>query len=520
MQRWICILGLLWITGLWAADGDAELKPNVKVAPKSNATAIIQPVIVPQINESKSPPPKPEPPQAKVKVVYILPVRWDIMPPLLHLLDRGFKEAMDGGADLVILDIHTNGGRVDVTEKILKMIDQYNGEVIAFVNDKAISAGALISLGAKSIYLKPGGRIGDAAPILMSPGGGGAQELPGTMEEKINSYVRSLARREAQENGHNVEIVEAMINKERELKIDDKVVCPKGELLTLTAKDAEEIGFSSGTAKDIDALLGARGLYDDKTGQQAELEKKGLLPVTVVQIKQSSAEKVAHWFDSISPLLLIIGMIGIYVEVKTPGFGVPGVIGITALVFYFLGSSIAHFTGNEQMILGLLLFMLGLGLIIVELYVMPGMAVFGVLGLMAVVTSLVIAPIDLGSPPSDLPVPVWPSELKLSIQNLIIAFFGTGAAAIVLARYLPKTQLFQEMAPASASGMKSVAALDEEKTSQIGQKGVADSVLRPSGRALFGNEMRDVMTEGDLIEAGGRVRIIGHSGSTAVVVAD
>ena len=103
---------------------------------------------------------------------------------------------------------------------------------------------------------------------------------------------------------------------------------------------------------------------------------------------------------------------------------------------------------------------------------------------------------------------------------MIIAFFGTGAAVIVLARYLPKTQLFQEMVPASASGMESVAALDEEKASQIGQKGVADSVLRPSGRALFGNEMRDVMTEGDLIETGTRVRIIGHSGSMAVVVVD
>jgi membrane-bound serine protease (ClpP class) len=519
----MCILGLLWATGSRAADGDVESKPIGKATPKGNATAKTPPAVAPKIDGPKTMAPSPKPTQGKAKVVYILPVRWDIMPPLLHLLDRGFKEAMDGGADLVILDIHTNGGRVDVTEKILKMIDQYNGEVIAFVNDKAISAGALISVGAKTIYLKPGGRIGDAAPILMSPGGGGAQELPGTMEEKINSYVRSLARREAQENGHSVEIVEAMINKERELKIADKVVCPKGELLTLTAKDAEEIGFSSGTVKDIDALLEARGLYDDKTGQRADLEKQGLSSVKVIRVEKSSAEEIAYWFDSISPILLIIGMIGIYLEVKTPGFGVPGIIGITALVFYFLGSSIAHFTGNEQMILCLLLFLLGLGLIIVELYVMPGMAVFGVLGLLAVVVALVIAPIDLGNPPSNLPVPpipTWPVELKVSIQNLIIAFFGTGAVAIVLSRYLPQTRLFQEMVPASASGMESVAALDEEKAAQIGQKGVADSVLRPSGRALFGNEMRDVMTEGDLIEAGARVRIIGHSGSTAVVVAD
>lgn len=520
MQRWICILGLLWATGPWAADGETKAKPNGDAVVIGNATKTNLPTVAHRIDESRSVSPKPNPEQEKAKVVYILPIRWDIMPPLLHLLDRGFKEAMDEGADLVILDIHTNGGRVDVTEKILKMIDQYNGEVIAFVNDKAISAGALISVGAETIYLKPGGRIGDAAPILMSPGGGGAQELPGTMEEKINSYVRSLARREAQENGHSVEIVEAMINKERELKIADKVICPKGELLTLTAKDAEEIGFSSGTVKDIDALLETRGLYDNKTGQRADLEKQGLAPVKIVRVEKSTAEGIAYWFDSISPILLIIGMIGIYMEVKTPGFGVPGIIGITALVFYFLAGSIAHFTGHEQMVLCLLLFLLGLGLIFVELYAMPGMIVFGAAGLLAVVVALVIAPIDLGSPPSNLPIPTWPSELKISIQNLMIAVFGTSVMAIALARYLPQTRRFQEMATTSASGMESVAALDKEKATQIGQKGVADSVLRPSGRALFGNEMRDVMTEGDLIEAGTRVRIIGHSGSTAVVVSD
>jgi len=494
MRGWLCILWLLLAAGLGAADNGT--KPPEKPEPK-----------VPKADE----------PRGKVDVVYILPVRWDIMPPLLHLLDRGFKEAEEAGADLVILDIHTNGGRVDVTEKILKMIGDFDGEVVAFVNDKAISAGALISVGTKAIYLTPGGRIGDAAPIMMSPGGGGAEQLPGTMEEKINSYVRSLARREAQENGHSVEIVEAMINKERELKIADEVVCPKGELLTLTAKDAEEIGFSNGTVDDIDAVLAARRLYDAKAGQRADLEKKGLSPVKVVRVEQSASEEVAYWFDSISPLLLIIGLIGIYVEVKSPGFGVPGILGITALVFYFLGSSIAHFTGNEQMVLCLLLFMLGLGLIIVELYVMPGMAVFGVMGLVAVVTALVIAPIDLGNPPSNLPIPAWPSELKTSIQNLIIAFFGTGVAALALARVLPQTKLFQQMAPASASGMESVAALEEEKAGQLGQVGVADTVLRPSGRAMFGGELRDVMTEGNRIDAGARVRVIGHSGSTAIV---
>ena len=491
MQRGIWILMAMLAVGLWAAEN----KP---------------------IPEKKAPRAKPE--RAEVDSVYVLPIRWDIMPPLLHLLDRGFKEAESNGADLVILNIHTNGGRVDVTEKILKMIDDFDGEVVAFVNDKAISAGALISVGAKAIYLKPGGRIGDAAPVLMAPGGAGAQELPGTMEEKVNSYVRSLARREAQENGHSVEIVEAMINKERELWIAGEMVCPKGELLTLTAKDAERIGFSSGTKENLDAVLAAQGLYDGKTGRNEDKEKQGLKKVTVTHVEQSTAENWAQWFDSISPVLLMVGLIGLYVEVKTPGFGVPGIVGITALVFYFLGGSVAHFTGNEQMVMCLLLFLIGLGLIIVELYVMPGMAVFGVLGLAAMLVALVIAPIDLGSPTiPDLPIPVWQLELQQSVWNLILGLAGAGVGAAILAQYLPKTRWFEQMAPASASGVESVIALEETKSALMGQEGVADTTLRPSGRAMINDQLIDVMSKGDFIEAGERVRIIGHSGSTAVV---
>src|SRR5512137_126821 len=136
--------------------------------------------------------------------VYIVPIREDIMPPLVYVVRRGVKEAMEANADALILDMNTDGGRVDVTEEIIQIISKFKGPTVTYVNDRAFSAGAFISVATQKIYMAPQSVIGAAAPILMSPGGTGAEKMPDTMEVKMTSAIRALVRRVAEKNGHNI----------------------------------------------------------------------------------------------------------------------------------------------------------------------------------------------------------------------------------------------------------------------------------------------------------------------------
>ena len=301
------------------------------------------------------------------KGVYILPIREDIMPPLVYLVRRGVKEAMDAKADTLILDMDTNGGRVDTTQEIIEILNQFKGTTITYVNKKAFSAGAFISFATQKIYMAPQSVIGAAAPIMVSPTGSGPESMPDTMEVKMTSALSALVRANAEKNGHNVEVADAMVKKTKELVIDGKVLNEKGNLLTLTDKEAAmQYGdpskplLSAGTYVSLDALVKELG-----AGQH-----------NIVHVKPTGAEQIAFWLTAISPLLLVIGVVALYIEFKTPGFGLPGIVGIIAFALYFLGGYIAGLSGAEWIVL----FMIGLGLFIFELFIHPGTVLPGLVG--------------------------------------------------------------------------------------------------------------------------------------------
>src|SRR5437773_8518562 len=200
--------------------------------------------------------------------VYVLPIRDDIMPPMVYLVRRGVKEAMEAKADLLIIDMDTNGGRVDATEEIMEIINKFKGKTVTYVNHKAFSAGAFISVATQKIYMAPQSVIGAAAPIMLVPGGA-PQDMPETMQAKMNSALRALVRTSAEKNGYNIDVVEAMIDKRKELKIDGKVLNEKGQILTLTNTEAERPWgdppkplLSSGTVESLEELLRKLG-FDD-----------------------------------------------------------------------------------------------------------------------------------------------------------------------------------------------------------------------------------------------------------------
>ena len=436
------------------------------------------------------------------KKVYVLPIRDKIASPMVYLVRRGVKEAMEAKADLLLLDMDTNGGYVDVTEEIIAILNNFKGQTATFVNKKAFSAGAFISVATQKIFMAPLSVIGAAAPIMMVPGGT-PQDMPETMQAKMNSALRALVRTSAEKNGYNIEVVEAMIDKSKELKIDGKVLNEKGQILTLTNTEAErEYGeppkplLSSGTVETIEELL----------------QKLGYVDAARVDIKPTGVERLATWINVISPLLLIIGIAGIYIEFKTPGFGLPGIIGIVAFALYFFGGYIAGLSGLEW----IAVFLLGLALVGLELFVFPGTVALGLIGAVLMLVALVMAMVDVY--PGMPAIPTF-EKLELPLRDLFIAFVGGGAAVLLLSRWLPRTSIYGKLVSQTASGMSTVAELEQKQKSRIGQVGVAISSLRPGGKAQFGDEILDVISQGDMIDKGQRVKIIGHSSTEAVVEA-
>jgi membrane-bound serine protease (ClpP class) len=435
------------------------------------------------------------------KKAYIIPVREDVATPLAYLVRRGVKEAMEAEATVLILDMDTNGGRVDVTEEIIEILGQFRGATVTFVNRKAFSAGAFIAVATQKIYMAEGSVIGAAAPILMAPGGAGVENMPDTLEAKMTSGISALVRARAEQNGHNAEVIEAMIDKNKELIIDGEVLNEKGQILTLTNRQAEKTYgqppqplLSAGTVESLDQLLKLLDLDKSK----------------VLRVEPLGAEKLAGWLNSLSPILLIIGIVGLYIEFKTPGFGLPGIVGLSAFALYFMGGYVAGLAGLEWAVV----FLVGLGLVLLELLVFTGTAIPGLVGAALMLIAIIMGTVDLY--PGMPPIPTLP-QLQVPIRDLLVAVAGGGLSVYLISRILPRTPIYGMLVSHSTSGEGSVRELWTVQESQIGREGVALSNLRPGGKAQFEDVILDVITQGDLIPKGTSVRIISHSGREAVV---
>jgi membrane-bound serine protease (ClpP class) len=447
------------------------------------------------------------------KKVLILPIREDIAPPLTYLVRRGVKQAIEEQADLLVLDMKTNGGRLDTTEDIIEIITQFKGNTVTYVNDRAFSAGAFIAVATKKIYMAPQSVIGAAAPVMMGPSGD-VQDVPGTMDIKMKSAVRALVRRYAATNGHNVAVIEAMIDKNKELKIGDTVLNEKGDILTLTDVEANKSYgnpptplLSAGTVETLDALL----------------TKLGYAGARRIVIEPTGAEKLGTWINMISPLLLIVGVIGLYIEFKTPGFGAPGIIAIIAFALYFIGSYIAGFSGLEWM----LVFLVGVALVALEFFLFPGTVALGVGGALLMVVAIVMALVDfypgVPSSPGGMSWPTFGGPTRDSLDHalrvLFMAMAGAALGVWLVSKWLPKTSIYAALVSHGASGAQTTAAFATQESTMLGKTGVTISALRPSGKAQFGEAILDVISQGDMLEKGRAVRVIGFSAGAAIVEA-
>ncbi len=436
-------------------------------------------------------------PAKKARVV-VIPVRDEIASPELFILRRGLKDAETEKADVVVLDMKTPGGALDTTFDIMEAIGRFSGKTITYVNTEAMSAGAFIAATTEEIWFAPDGVIGAAAPVMS-----GGQDVEATMKLKVVSYLKARMRATSEGKGYRGEVVSAMIDASKELKIGKKVLKEKGELLSLTASEAMKTYgepprplLGAGIAKTLTELL-------DK--------KFGVDGYTMHRLEITWSERLAVWLNSLSPLLLGLGMLALFIEFKTPGFGVFGISGIALLAIVFLSNYVAGLSGHEP----LLVFGLGVLLVILELLFWHSAGLLGAGGVGLMALSLVWSMADL-----------WPNE-PFSVAWSADAFarpllnLGSGLAIAVvlfaaLLRFLPKGWVWDRLVVQSASsGVAQVAGLAEGASSNlaalVGLTGVAVTALRPGGQVeVEGRRYEAMVAVGD-IDRGAAIRVKGHS---------
>jgi membrane-bound serine protease (ClpP class) len=444
---------------------------------------------------------QPEPQSQLPQKIYIIPVRDNIDEAIVYTIRRGVKEALSAQAQLLILDMNTNGGRVDKTQEIIEILNRFNsqGKIITYVNDKAFSAGAFIAAATQEIYLAPTAVIGAAAPVMMAPGSG-PQEMPKAVQEKMSSAIRGMVRAQAQLNGHNPDVFDAMIDQDKGLVVAGTEIIPQGKLLTLTSQEAfQAYGnpprplLSAGTLPSMEALL----------------QKLAGPNPSITRIEPTGFEQVGRFIVMLSPLLLSAALLCGYIEFKTPGFGFFGITAIVCALIFFFGHYIAGLSGYEFA----LIFFLGLLLILVELVFMPGTLLPGIAGLLLIFLSLLKAMVD--KYPTDPFLPSY-GQLQGPLSNIGLSLVFSIAGILILLRILPNTPLYQKLVLSTVNPSPLPAEASIQGLS-LGTEGLTLSLLRPSGLADFGQGPVDVVAENLYIEAGVRIRVCAQQGTQIIV---
>lgn len=402
--------------------------------------------------------------------VYIIPLEETVEKGLSQYIKRTISDAKSEQVDHIIIEIDTLGGAVDGALEIADTLRSSEIPITAFINRRAISAGAYIALNADQIYMAPGGQMGSAAIIT---GDGNAAD------DKAQSLWLSEMKESAERNGRDPIYALAMADKDVDLP---EYAAGKGDLLTLETKQALEVGYSEGTAENRKDLLN-------------QLNLNG---ASIIEAEESFAEKIARFLTNpvVVPILLSIGSIGLVVELYSPGFGVAGFMGLTSLFLFFYGHLVAGLAGMESIIL----FFIGIILIIAEFFVPSG--IIGIVGFVSIITSLYIASGDF---------------VHMTI-SLLTSFAVAIIAAILLVKVFGKRMnIFKKLILRDSTNTESGYVSNKSRTELLGLEGVALTSLRPSGTAVIVEERLDVVTEGGYITQGQKVKVVKVEGSRIVV---
>jgi membrane-bound serine protease (ClpP class) len=381
------------------------------------------------------------------------------LPPYI---ERIVQEAEEAEATAIILEINTFGGRLDAATQIKDILLNTDIRTIAFINKRAISAGALISLSCKQIVMVPGSSIGAATVV-----DGSGQKA----SEKVISYFRAEMGATAEKNGRNRQIAEGMVDEDVEIEN----LSEKGKLITLTAEDAIEWEMADYIADDFSAMLDSVDLKSE----------------TVIYSKINWAEKVVRFFTDpmVSSFLISLGLLGLFFEIKSPGWGVPGTLGLLFLALFF-GS---HYIVNLANIIEIILFIVGVGLLLLEIFVIPGFGIAGIGGIVLMMAGLFLSLVGRLKH-------VTGDELSSAAGYLSLSFIITFSGILVLIRLFPKTNIWKRISLADSQFKAEGYVASRDYGSYLGKEGIALSPLRPSGIGEIEGERLDVVSDGDFID--------------------
>ena len=414
--------------------------------------------------------------QKKVHIAYI---DGEIDLGMAPYISRVVSDAEKDKASAIIFKINTFGGRLDAATQIKDAIIGTDILTIAFINNRAISAGALISLSCKKIIMVPGGSIG-AATVVSQTG-----EKVG---EKYQSYMRSEMRATAEKNGRRTDIAQGMV--------DERIVIPglvdSTQLVTLTSEEALKYGIADTLLNNIDEVFAYFHLQDAEKVYQ----------------KANWAEDVVRFLNNaiVSSILIMIGIFGLIAEIKSPGWGVPGTAGIIALALFFGSSYILQLAS----IIEILMFVVGLILLLLEIFVIPGFGIAGISGIILIIASLFLSLV--GPDPS-----LEPGIISRAIIQLSVALLFALILIFLLVRFLPKSNIFKKFILSEEekahAGYTSRTPLSE----LLGAEGISLTTLRPAGTAEFNGKRVDVVTESEYIEHGKPIIVTAVEGMRVVV---
>lgn len=392
-------------------------------------------------------------------------------------IQRAISVAENEDYDYLVVEVETFGGRVDAAVQIRDALLKTNVKTVAWVNKRAISAGALISIACDQIFFSTGGSMGAATPIQM--GGEGAKDAG----KKFVSYMRGEMAATAEANGKDPKIAGAMVMAENDIE----GLIEKGEVLTLTEKTALEFDFSEATVDSRDELINRLDLQNPK----------------IVEFEINWAEKLVRFLTdpTVAGLLMSLAVLGLIIEFQAPGLGLPGLVSATAFFLYFGSKFFVHLAGWEEIIL----LFTGVVLIVVEVFLLPGFFVFALAGLACIVGALFLSGVS-----PQVPFFFELPEIQSQIYSVSLGIIFSSIGFLAILYFLMNTQnrlpLVFRGAVSSGEGIES--AESDDRKSLIGQTGTAITDLRPSGKAAVGDRVYVVETDGGFLERGDELRVI------------
>lgn len=408
--------------------------------------------------------------QGEGKLVYIIPIEKEVERGLEAFLKRSTNEAKEAGANHIIFEIDTPGGRVDSANKIGSLLQSLDIPTTTYIVNEALSAGSYIALNSDNIYMNPNATMG-ASGVITADGT--------AADKKAQSAWIAAMKSAAESKGRDPIYAMAMADPEIDLP---EYGAPKGEFLTLTPTEAVEVKYAEGIVQNRVELL----------------HELNLTNATIVETETTLAEEVARFVTHpvVIPILLSIASLGLILELYSPGFGIPGILGIVSLLLFFYGHIIAGLAGMEAVIL----LVLGIILIILEFFV-PG-GILGLIGAAAIIGSLFLAGYDL-------------AHMSLSIA---IAFIVAIVAGVILYKWIGMERgIFKKLILRERTTSELGYVSNVDRKDLIGKTGVTVTPLRPAGTILLDDERLDVVSEGRFIEKDKEVQIIHVEGMKIVV---